>query len=142
MKYLLTPLILVFSFCQTNAQDKLFHLDGTINVDTGKVVLLQTGGREYYPASKNQYEAKTRNGVFSFTGQIRYPHSFRILIRPNYVSDYFMVESGSQRIVCNVDSNREMPELDNKIMLTERAVLHARKVRLLSYTNTVSSFEA
>lgn|GEM_PF-4729847 len=40
MKHLLTPLILVLLFYQTNAQDKLFRLNGTVNVDTGTVMLL------------------------------------------------------------------------------------------------------
>lgn len=128
-------LLLIFLLCpyQLYAQDKTFQLNGTVNADTGTVVLLPTGGEEYSPNKGNRYEAKIKNGTFAFAGKMAYPGSYRVLIRPDYVSGYFLLEQGNQRIVCNVDSHREMPDIDNRIMAAERGVLNTKKTQLLTY---------
>ena len=93
-----------------------FHLNGTINVDTGTVILLPTGGKDYDPNKTNKYSAKIKQGTFTFDGQIVYPCSFIIAFFPTYVSSPFIIEAGTQTIVCNVDSVREIPKIHNKYM--------------------------
>ncbi len=65
-------------------------------------------------------QTKIKNGKFYFKHSISYPLGFRLLIKINseikYASDVFIVDSGVQNIVCNIDSLRESPHIRNKSM--------------------------
>ena len=93
-----------------------YRLTGVINVDTGTVSLLPVSGQEYDPNLKNNYRANIKQGSFSFNGQMAYPGSYLILIKPNYISSDFIIDPGTQTIICNVDSIRETPKIVNKSM--------------------------
>lgn len=111
-----------------------YSLKGTINADTGTVVLLPIGGKEYDPNSTNNYQAKIKQGSFAFKGQMAYPGGFLIAFFPNYVSSPFMIEAGEQTIICNVDSLREIPEISNKSTKEIRSVLNQKRAILFEYT--------
>lgn len=95
-----------------------FTLEGDINADTGKIVLLSFGN--VYPQSKATLETSIVNGKFRFSDSILYPYAFRLIgnVAPDkrYVSDIFIVDSGIQKIECHYDSIREVPGIDNKSM--------------------------
>src|SRR5665213_2842382 len=95
-----------------------FTLEGNINVDTGKMILLSFAS--FYPNSKDAHETKIVDGKFRFTDSILYPAAFRLIgnIGPEkrYVSDIFFVDSGIQKITCHADSVRETPVIENASM--------------------------
>ncbi|HEY5371365.1 MAG TPA: TlpA disulfide reductase family protein [Hanamia sp.] len=94
-----------------------FTLEGNINVDTGKMILLSFG--QLYPLSKDHLETAIVNGKFSFTDSIAYPCAFDLMGyvgTERYISNIFFVDSGTQKITCNIDSLRETPGIDNVSM--------------------------
>ena len=92
-----------------------YRLEGTINRDSGTVALLPSG-EGFDPNLNNNYEAKIIHGRFLLEGKMAYPTSYRIQLRPGYISNYFLLEPGTQTIVCHVDSLRETPQLVTKTM--------------------------
>lgn len=113
----------LFAFLfQGNVKAQFYHstftLEGDINADTGKIVLLSFGN--VYPQPKATLETSIVNGKFRFSDSILYPYAFRLIgnIGPDtrYVSDIFIVDSGIQKIECHFDSIREVPDIDNKSM--------------------------
>ena len=116
-----------------------FTLEGNINVDTGKMILLSFG--EFNPHSKGTYETKIVNGKFRFTDSILYPAAFRLLgnIGPDkrYLSDIFFVDSGIQKITCHADSIRETPVIENASMREFRG---AYQESYLPVTNAFSNY--
>jgi peroxiredoxin len=42
--------------------------------------------------------------------------AIKINLELKYISDYFIVDAGSQNIICNIDSLRELPNIKNKYM--------------------------
>ncbi|GAB3220726.1 redoxin family protein [Spirosoma arcticum] len=97
------------------AKNLTYQLQGTVNRDTGTVTLVPSG-EGFDPNLKNNYETKIIHGRFLLEGKMAYPSSYRIQIRPGYISDYFFIEPSSQTITCNVDSLREKPQLATKTM--------------------------
>ena len=99
-----------------------FELAGTINVDTGRIELLPEGDISYYPSGIKQLTARIKNGHFAFAGTILYPYGLRLILRSsgNYISNYFYLEPGRQKIVCNADSIRETPQIINHTMTEYR----------------------
>ncbi|GAB3789187.1 TlpA disulfide reductase family protein [Spirosoma horti] len=93
-----------------------YRLEGTVNRDTGTVTLLPSG-EGFDPNLNNNYETKIVNGRFLLAGKMAYPGSYRIQIKPDYISNYFLIEPGSQTITCNADSLRETPQLATKTMV-------------------------
>ena len=93
-----------------------FHLTGTIKADTGTILLLPMGGKDFDPNINNNYTAKIKQGRFTFEGKLAYPTGFMIAFFPNYISSPFILEAGVQNIICNTDSVREIPKIDNKSM--------------------------
>lgn len=92
-----------------------YRLQGTVNRDTGTVTLVPTG-QGFDPNPTNNYQTKIRQGRFLLEGKMAYPASYRIQIKPGYISDYFLLEPGRQTITCYADSLREIPWLATQIM--------------------------
>ncbi|MEO7049281.1 MAG: TlpA disulfide reductase family protein [Ferruginibacter sp.] len=103
-----------------------FKLDGNINIDSGTIVLLSSG--DYYPNNIEDRKTKIVNGKFRFSDSILYPYAFRLIgsvgHKRRYVSDIFIVDSGMQKITCNVDSLRETPGIDNATMREMNGSFH------------------
>ncbi len=118
MKKLLVLSVVLLGYTNAYAQvsNHAFRLNGTIDVDTGTVVLLPIGNEAYSPNPKNKYQTKIKNGKFSFSGVLAYPSGFLIAQFPKYVSSRFLIEAGTQMIVCHIDSIRETPAITNKSM--------------------------
>jgi peroxiredoxin len=74
------------------------------------------GGKENHPVTTGTYQATIVDGRFTFTGDAPYPLAFVIANFPEYVSNPFIVEAGTQSIRCNADSIREIPRVDNQSM--------------------------
>ena len=106
----------------------VYTLEGNINADTGRLVLLS------FDDQKNNLETKIVNGKFHFSDSILYPCAFRLLgnVGPNrrYVSDIFFVDSGVQKITCHIDSSRETPEIDNASMREFKGVYQEYNLRV------------
>ncbi len=94
-----------------------FLLEGTINVDTGAVQLSLVGDDSYYPLGKETaMSTQVNQGRFSFRSRTPYPIGVMISYERQYRSSVFVIEPGTQTIVCNVDSSREVPTVDNLAM--------------------------
>ncbi len=98
-----------------------FTLTGTINRPNGTIQLLPLGGKESHPVTTATYQTTILDGHFTFTGEAPYPLAFVIANFPEYVSNPFIVEAGTQSIRCNADSIREIPRIDNQSMRELRA---------------------
>lgn len=103
-------------YAQTKHNSHSFHLKGTIRADTGTVLLLPIGGKDFDPNTANNYTARIKQGRFTFDGTVAYPTGFLIAFFPNYVSSPFILEPGTQSIACQLDAAREIPAIDNKSM--------------------------
>jgi thiol-disulfide isomerase/thioredoxin len=92
-----------------------FTLSGTINADSGNVILRSIGSSADYPKSLRLYEPiPIKNGKFLIKGNIDYPIAVDLgLNERNYASGSFFIEPGNQIIVCNVDSLRVIPNIQN-----------------------------
>ncbi|MBN8837602.1 MAG: TlpA family protein disulfide reductase [Sphingobacteriia bacterium] len=99
--------------------DQTFILKGTINADSGTVILLPVGDITYYPENLRDITTDIKNQKFEINGKISHPYAFQIGVRVNerwkYISSIFFVEPTNQHIICNIDSAREYPLVDNKI---------------------------
>jgi thiol-disulfide isomerase/thioredoxin len=113
----------LFAFlCQCNLKAQSYHstftLEGNINIDTGKMVLLSLG--DFYPHKKDARETTIINGKFRFSDSISYPYAFRLIGNEGpdrkYFSDIFIIDSGIQNIECHIDSLREVPGINNRSM--------------------------
>lgn len=98
-----------------------FTLVGTINRPNGTIQLIPLGGKESHPVTTGTYQATIVDGRFTFTGDAPYPLAFEIASFPEYVSNPFIVEAGTQLIQCNADSIREIPRIDNRSLQELRA---------------------
>ncbi len=116
MKNLFLFIFLLFIYFDLYSQNKSYFLKGKVNVDSGIARLIPTSGEEYDPNKGNIYEVKISKGVFTFKGKMLYPCSYIIQIKPNYISDEFIIDPGNQSIVCNIDSLRETPKIYNNSM--------------------------
>lgn len=117
---LLISLLQLFTYRNGYAQNgnttDSFRLKGTIKADTGTVLLLPIGGKDFDPNKTNTYTARIKQGQFMFAGKLAYPTGFVLAFFPKYVSSPFIVEPGTQSISCQVDSAREIPKIDNPSM--------------------------
>lgn len=110
---------LVFQSFDLYAQEsKLnsFEIEGSINADTGTLVLMPLHYPEYYPENIEKIEVRIENNKFHFSGSIPYPLGFTLQYENSYASRLFVVEPGQQSISVNLEANREVPEVDNKAM--------------------------
>ncbi len=98
-----------------------FILNGTFNTDTGLALLMPVSKESYYPHNHATYNSQIVNGKFRFTDSIAYPYEFRLVVKIKdtlrYISDFFIVDTGIQNIVCNIDSQREVPSIINRGMI-------------------------
>lgn len=117
--------LLLFLFTTVTFAQKVpshFELTGTVNVDTGTVKLSGLGG-SYYPDNQKWLITPVKNGKFSFSGACLYPYQYRLIISSgtyNYLSDYFLVEPGTQQVVCQIDTDREMPAISGHFTLERK----------------------
>jgi thiol-disulfide isomerase/thioredoxin len=138
LKYLL--LFFVFNSFQISIRAQntpsSFTLEGKINAKNGIIKLMAVGLDNYYPDNKSYHEAKVINGRFIIKDSIYYPYAFRIIFKNDsgnitYLSDLFLIDSGIQTIICNTDSIRKIPDIDNNSMQELRE----------SYTNAIQSVQ-
>ncbi|WP_375445969.1 redoxin domain-containing protein [uncultured Fibrella sp.] len=123
-KNLFTPILFLLSVLELLQSTPLmaqtahnrFTLVGTINRPNGVIQLLPLGGKESHPVTTGTYQTTIVDGHFTFTGEAPYPLAFKIANFPEYVSNPFIVEAGTQSIQCNADSIREIPRITNLSM--------------------------
>lgn len=112
--------ILLQSFYISAQTGSHFTLNGTINCDTGTIILMPVGNTSNYENTHIFQETKVINGKFMFRGDIKYPTAFVIGLKTNsqwkYISQFFIVDPIVQTIECNIDSLRETPKLVNSSM--------------------------
>ena len=74
----------------------------------------------YYPGTRYFSEFPIEHGRFKIVDSCSYPYMVKIAIKINgklkYISDSFIIDTGSQNIICNIDSLREQPDIKNKYM--------------------------
>lgn len=98
-------------------QEKAFELNGTINIDTDSMKLIMNGDSSLYPKSVRNLTSPIINGKFKFKSNLPYPLAYRLLAKNNgYMSDVIVLEPGIQSVICNTDSTRKMPKVNNKVM--------------------------
>lgn len=122
IKFCLLPIICLLFITQLTAQLKSsFILNGSINSDSGTMILLRVGDVAYYKNYGVDREAKVVSGKFTLRGFAEYPTAYLIGLKIDghwqYISDVFFVEPISQSIVCNRDSSRRIPKVTNKTMV-------------------------
>lgn len=101
---------------EAQAIQTTFTLHGTINCDTGTMELFPTVDTAYYRYYHRILKARIIGGKFSFSDSISYPGAFKLILRPIYASGVFYVETGVQTVICNVDSIRKSPIVENASM--------------------------
>jgi peroxiredoxin len=119
MKKFLLQIVLIFLitynvFSQENKY-KQFEIHGTINVDSGTITLAKIFPYNNYPQDIEDYTATIKGNSFYISGKIPYPLAFR-LISENYFSDFFVVDPGTQKIICDINKSREIPDVYNTSM--------------------------
>lgn len=113
--------LLLFLFATATFAQKVpphFELTGSVNVDTGTAKLYAMGGGSYYPGNLQMLITPVKNGKFSFSGACLYPYQYRLIISSgtyNYLSDYFLVERGTQQVVCQIDASRKIPAISGHL---------------------------
>lgn len=144
-RWVLVYLMMLLQYVPTAAQSTRirFKLVGTINRQTGPMLLIPIGGKDNQPATMATYQTTIVNGQFTLTGEAPYPLAFLIASFPEYVSNPFIIEAGTQMIQCNADSIREIPRIDNRSMrelkaapvnfFAELSLSARRKRELLAY---------
>ena len=97
-----------------------FTLKGKVNLDTGRISLNPVNDAKFYPIETLFKEVKIQNGKFSFNGNTPCPIAVTLRILKGaeriYQSDVFLIDKGNQSIICNIDSLREVPAINNKQM--------------------------
>lgn len=118
----ITSLFLVLFCCITNpfemyGQNSNFKIDGTINVDSGKIVL------QFYPdyisGKADKITAEIKNKKFFMSGYIPESQGVFLVLENVYMSSDFIIDKGLQTISINIDSSRQVPVVKNKTMLEE-----------------------
>lgn len=116
----ITSLFLVLFCCITNpfemyGQNSNFKIDGTVNVDSGKIDL------HFYsdciPSGIKKISAEIKDKRFSISGYIPESQGVFITIDDVYLSSNFILDEGLQTI--SIDLQQEMPIVKNKTMLEE-----------------------
>lgn len=117
-----TTLFLILFCCLINSfeikgQNSNFKIDGTINVDSGKIYL--NFNSDYIPSETNKIVAEIKNKRFSFSGYIPESQGVFIALENSYMSSNFVIDKGGQTIFIDIDSVRKAPVVKNKTMLEE-----------------------
>lgn len=100
-----------------NGQSFNFKIDGTINVDSGKIHL--NFYSDYTPSETKQITVEIRNRKFSILGYIPESQGVSISLDNGYLSSDFIIDKGVQTISVNIDLAREVPVVVNKTMQEE-----------------------
>lgn len=123
----------LLTFCTNifaqNIQKYYFEIDGTINADSGSVYL--DFNADYIQNQQKELIAKVENHKFTFSGYISEPQSINLLYDANsnlsvdfvYMSKKFILDKGKQTIDVDINANREMPDVKNKIMSNESPLM-------------------
>ncbi len=114
--FLLLFCCLINSF-EINGQNSNFKIDGTVNVDSGKIDLHFY--RDYISSGTDKITAEIKNKKFSMSGNILESQGVFITIDSIYISSDFVIDKGLQTISINIDSSRKVPVVKNKTMLEE-----------------------
>lgn len=117
-----TTLFLILFCCLINSfeikgQNSNFKIEGTINVDSGKIYL--NFNSDYIPNETNKIVAEIKNKRFSFSGYIPESQGVFIALENSYMSSNFVIDKGEQTIFIDIDSVRKVPVVKNKTMLEE-----------------------
>jgi peroxiredoxin len=135
-KHLIFSLSLFLSIVSLTAQNKQasnFRIDGTINVDSGKVSLCFHS--DYLPNKIEKLVAQVKDKKFSISGYI--PEAQGVfLVFGNRCTPDFVIEKGLQTISINIDSFQTVPKVNNKTMQEE----YPKKVIFSQKTIAKSNF--
>lgn len=102
---------------EINGQNSNFQIDGTINIDSGKIYL--NFYSDYMPDKISQIIAEIRNKKFCIFGYIPESQGVFITLDSGYISSNFVIDKGVQTISIKIDSTRKVPVVKNKTMLEE-----------------------
>jgi len=95
-------------------------LNGIVNSDSGTIILLPIADLVYYEHIKFDQIIKVRNGRFSISLNGDYPTAVKIGLKISgswrYISDMFFLEPVDQLVICNIDSSRRIPIIENQSM--------------------------
>ena len=116
MLFLILFCCLISSF-EINGQSFNFKIEGTINVDSGKIYL--NFHSDYMPSETNKIVADIKNKRFSFSEYIPESQGVFIALENSYMSSNFVIDKGEQTIFIYIDSVRKAPVVKNKTMLEE-----------------------
>lgn len=99
-------------------KSRAYQLNGTINADTGKISYHLFADSSFYP--KDFFFRKAgvvKQRKFYLKGSLPYPVGVMLTNSTGtYQSNMFLIEPGVQSITVNIDSNREVPKVDNTVM--------------------------
>lgn len=93
-----------------------FKIEGTINADSGTVKLTPVANHEYYSNAATTFNGQVKNKKFMIEGHLDYPSGYSLSYSNGFRTGRFILEKGSQSIKVNLDSNDQMPQVDNSIM--------------------------
>ncbi len=113
----LLPFCCLISSCGINGQNSNFEIEGTVNVDSGKINLHFYP--DYIPGGIDKITAEIKNKKFSMSGYIPESQGVFITIDDVYLSSDFVIDKGLQTISISIDSSRKVPMVKNKTMLEE-----------------------
>lgn len=100
-----------------NGQYFNFKINGTINVDSGKIYL--NFYSDYVPNKTDKIIAEIKNKKFFISGYIPESQGVFITFDNGYISPDFIIDKGVQTISINIDSMQEAPVVQNRTMLEE-----------------------
>lgn len=120
-----TLFIILFGYlitsCGQKEQQSNFEIDGTINIDSGKVCLYFYS--DYIPNEEKVIFAKVKDKKFSISGYIPESQGVFIVLENDsdaiYMSSEFIIDEGLQTISIDTNLSREVPMVKNKTMLEE-----------------------
>lgn len=119
-----TALFLILFWCIANpfeikGQSSNFKIDGTVNVDSGKIELHFYS--DYIPGGIDKITTTIENGKFTISGDIPESQGVFITIGDSYsyLSSDFVIDKGLQTVSIDKDLSREVPEVKNKTMLED-----------------------
>jgi thiol-disulfide isomerase/thioredoxin len=97
-----------------------FRLLGTVNSDIGTIQLAAVGNAGDYPKDFNFTAVPIVHGRFLITGKIEHPYEVMLMLDTGgihlYISGRFFIDTGNQSIVCDAQSLREIPAINNSTM--------------------------
>jgi thiol-disulfide isomerase/thioredoxin len=138
---ILSAFIGISYFCSAQQGNNKFELQGSINVTSGKVYLSSGFIDSSYNAPIfKQMTTMIKDGHFSFSGNLPYPHGIRLAYGDslrNYYSGLFFIEPGLLKARFNVDSSRVSPSVINS--KTNEEYLHSYSKALSPITSQEQS---